>query len=88
MSLRCPMQPFDACANMPGMNQQAESPAAKPGDRCPFCGERTLVRSPSGLNLVCTGCYRITLLPLAHRPDDRPDATRHGRIPGRRRKHF
>ena len=33
---------------------------------------------PSGLNLVCTGCDRITLLPQAHMQDDRPVATRRG----------
>ena len=64
---------------MPGMDQQAESPTMKPGDRCPFCGDGTLVRSPSGLNLLCRTCDRITLLPQAHRSDGRTDATRHGR---------
>jgi hypothetical protein len=76
------------CANMPGMGEQAESPTVRSGDRCPFCGGGTLVPSPSGLNLLCRTCDRITLLPQAHRPNGRPDAMRHGRIPGRRRKHF
>jgi hypothetical protein len=76
------------CANMPGMGEQAESRTMKPGDRCPFCGEMTLVLSPSGQNLLCGRCKRITVRPQPHRPDDRPDATRRGRIPGRHRKRF
>jgi hypothetical protein len=70
------------CANMPGMGQQAEFPTAKPGDRCPLCGEGLLVSSPSGLNLLCYACNRITVLPLAHRPDGRP-GSRPGRTGGR-----
>jgi hypothetical protein len=66
---------------MPGMGEQPESPTMKPGDPCTFCGERTLVPSPSGQNLLCGRCKRITLLPQEHRPDDR-------RIPGRHRKRF
>ncbi len=58
------------CANLPVMNQQTELPTSKPGDRCPFCSEGVLVPSPSGLNLLCSTCDRITLLPLAHKPDD------------------
>jgi hypothetical protein len=74
------------CVYMPAMGDQSESPTITPGDRCPFCGEGVLTRSPSGLNLLCGRCQRITLLPQAHGPDDRPDAMRRGRIPGRRGK--
>ena len=77
-----------ACAIMPAMGEQTESPTMNLGGPRTFCGERTLVLSPSGLNLVCTRCDRITLLLQEHRPDDRPVATRHGRIPGRHRKRF
>ena len=71
---------------MPGMSQQAESPTAKPGDRCPRCGEGTLVPSPSGLNLLCDTCNGITVLPLAQKPDARPDAPGSGRTRGRPKK--
>jgi hypothetical protein len=55
------------------------APTAKRGDRCTLCGKGTLVPSPSGINLLCHACNRITVLPQAHRPDDRPVAMRHGR---------
>lgn len=68
---------------MPGMGQQTESPTAKPGDRCPLCGEGALVPSPSGLNLLCRACNRITVLRQPHKPDGRPDAAGPGRTRGR-----
>ncbi len=43
-------------------DQLAESPKAKPGDRCPLCRKGRLVPSPSRLNLVCDACNRITVL--------------------------
>jgi hypothetical protein len=71
---------------MPGMSQQSESPTAKPGDRCPFCGKGVLVPSPSGLNLQCGTCERITVLPQSYRPDGRPDAAGPGLTRGRPKK--
>jgi hypothetical protein len=68
---------------VPSMTQQAEYPTAKPGENCPYCGEGPLVPSPSGMNLHCHTCNKITVLPQVQRTDDRPDATRRGRIRGR-----
>jgi len=73
---------------MPGMSQQTESPTAKPGNRCSFCGEGTLVPSPSGLNLLCGTCDRITLLRQPDKPDSRPDSPGPGRPRGRSKKRF
>ena len=64
------------------------APTAKRGDRCPLCGKGTLVPSPSGINLLCHACNRITLLPQAHRPDDRADARHPRRFPGRSKEQF
>jgi hypothetical protein len=64
------------------------APTPKPGDHCPFCGEGTLVPSPSGINLLCHACNRITVLPQAHRPDRRPDAPGHWWTRGRHKKRF
>ena len=71
--------------SLPRMGQQTESPTAKPGDPCPLCGEGVLMPSPSGLNLECDTCNRITLLPMTHSVDDRPNAAGHERTPGRPR---
>ena len=49
---------------MPGMSQQNESPTTKPGNDCPLCRKGTLVPSPSGINLLCRACKKITVLPL------------------------
>ena len=73
---------------MPGMSQQAEPPTAKPGDRCPFCGKGALLPSPSGMNLLCDTCDRITVLPQAQGPDGRPVAARRGRTRGRPKERF
>jgi hypothetical protein len=77
-----------AYANLPGMSQQTESPTAKPGDHCPLCGEGALVPSPSGMNLLCDTCNRIAVLPLAQKPDDRPDGAGHRRTRSRLKKRF
>ena len=74
------------CDSFPVVNQQTESPTAKPEDRCPLCGEGTLVPSPSGTNLLCHACNRITVLPLAHRRNPRIEAHRLNRIGGRPKK--
>jgi hypothetical protein len=58
------------------------APTAKRGDRCPLCGKGTLVPSPSGLNLRCCTCKRITVLPQVHRPTDRPEAAGPGHTGG------
>jgi hypothetical protein len=73
---------------MPGMSQQNESPTTKPGNDCPLCRKGTLVPSPSGINLLCRACKKITVLPLAQRPDGQPVAARRGGIPGRHKKRF
>jgi hypothetical protein len=73
---------------MRGMSRQIESPIAKLGDRCLLCVEGTLVPSPSGLNLRCGRCKRITLVRQAHRLDGRTDPKRHSRFPRRPKEQF
>ena len=68
------------------MNPQTVSPTAKPGSRCPLCGKPALVRSPSGLNLLCHACNRIAVLPHLYRRDGHPDAAAPGQRGGRHKK--
>jgi hypothetical protein len=68
---------------VPSMTQQTEYPTSKPGDRCRRCGKGALVLSPSGMNLHCDTCNKITVLPQVQRTDDRPVGSGHRRTRGR-----
>src|ERR1035437_10013278 len=49
-------------AEVTGMNKQSEPAVAQIGDRCHICGKGSLLRAPSGVNLICHACNRVMVL--------------------------